>query len=397
MSAGAGQKDDKGKTRVVILFGGRSAEHEISILSARNILGAIDRTRFQPVLIGIDKDGRWRPQPERLLAGAVGDPRRLALDETAAPQAPFVVPSVAPEPTAAVAGAAGAPPGIEQALHGDDVVFPILHGTYGEDGTVQGLLELADVAYVGAGVLGSAVGMDKDVTKRLLRDAGIPVVDFRVITAAEHRADPSLAPARAQALGFPLFVKPANAGSSVGVSKVRAPADLPAAIAAALAFDRKVLLERAVDAREIECAVLGNDAPIASVPCEIIVHHRDGFYSYDAKYVDADGAAWKIPADIAPDTQRRVQELAVATFRALELGGMARVDFFLDRATGALAVNEVNTIPGFTAASMYPKMWEASGLPPQQLVSRLIDLAIERRDARRALATSLPTSSRTRA
>jgi D-alanine-D-alanine ligase len=374
------------KTRVVILFGGRSAEHEISILSARNILAALDRTRFEPVLIGIDKQGRWRPQPARLLEGAVGDPRRLALDETAAPQAPFVAPA------ASLAIPAPAPE-FEQALHGDDVVFPILHGTYGEDGTVQGLLELADVAYVGAGVLGSAVGMDKDVAKRLLRDAGIPIVDFRVVTAAEWRADPSLASDRAAPLGYPLFVKPANAGSSVGVSKVRAPGDLGAALATALAFDRKVLLERAIDAREIECAVLGNDAPVASVPCEIIVHHRDGFYSYDAKYVDADGSAWKIPADVPPETERRVRELAVATFRTLELAGMARVDFFLDRATGALAVNEVNTIPGFTAASMYPKMWEASGLPPQALVSRLIDLAIERRDARRALATSLPSRS----
>jgi D-alanine-D-alanine ligase len=372
----AGMSPKSPKIRVVILFGGRSAEHEISILSARNILGALDRARFEPVLIGIDKQGRWRPQPERSLAGAIGDPRRLALDESAAPLVTTPTPSA-----------------IAQALGRDDVVFPILHGTYGEDGTVQGLLELADVAYVGSGVLGSAVGMDKDVSKRLLRDAGIPVVDFQVVTAAEVRADPAVVAARGAPLGYPLFVKPANAGSSVGVSKVRAPGELARAVVAALAFDRKVLLERAVDAREIECAVLGNDAPVASVPGEIIVHHRDGFYSYDAKYVDAEGASWKIPADIAPETQRRVQELAVATFRALELAGMARVDFFLDRGSGALSVNEVNTIPGFTAASMYPKMWEASGLSGPALVSRLIDLAIERRDARRALATSFPTGA----
>jgi D-alanine-D-alanine ligase len=361
-----------GKTRVVILFGGRSAEHEVSILSARNVLAALDRDRFEPVLIGIDKQGRWRPQPERVLAGASGDPRLLALDESA-PAVAVMAPAVA----------------IQQALGADDVIFPVLHGTYGEDGTVQGLLELAGVAYVGAGVLGSAVGMDKDVAKRLLRDAGIPVVDFRVVTAAELHDDPGVAAARAAPLGYPLFVKPANAGSSVGVSKVRGPGELDAALRAALAFDRKVLLERAVDAREIECAVLGNDRPEASIPGEIIVHHRDGFYSYDAKYVDADGAAWEIPAAIDEAARRRVQEMAVATFRALELSGMARVDFFLERAGGGLYVNEVNTIPGFTAISMYPKMWEASGLPAPALVSRLIELALERRDARRALATSI--------
>jgi len=369
----AGQsKNQQGKVRVVILFGGRSAEHEISILSARNVLAALDRARFEPVLIGIDKAGRWRPQTEKSLAGAIGDPRRLALEDGSAP--------LVAAPAASV---------VQQALGRDDVVFPVLHGTYGEDGTVQGLLELADVAYVGAGVLGSSIGMDKDVAKRLLRDAGIPIVDFRVVTAAEVAADPGAVAAKAAPLGYPLFVKPANAGSSVGVSKVRTPDDLGRAVAAALAFDRKILLERAVDAREIECSVLGNDHPEASVPGEIIVHHPDGFYSYDAKYVDADGAAWRIPAEIPAETERRVRELAVATFRALELSGMARVDFFLDRGSGALAVNEVNTIPGFTAMSMYPKMWEATGMSAQALVSRLIELAIERRDARRALATSV--------
>jgi D-alanine-D-alanine ligase len=351
-------------TTVVILFGGRSAEHEVSILSARNVLAALDRGRFQPILIGIDKQGRWHRESEATLATAAGDPRRLHLD----PLAPVVT--------------------IEQVLQRDHVVFPVLHGTYGEDGTVQGLLELADVGYVGAGVLGSAVGMDKELSKRLLRDAGIPIVEFRALTAAALRADPSLARAEAAALGFPLFVKPSNAGSSVGVSKVRTPAELEPALRLALTFDRKILLERAVDAREIECAVLGNDHPIASVPGEIVVHHRDGFYSYDAKYVDPDGAAWEIPAALDAGVQRRVQELARATFRALELCGMARVDFFVDRASGAIYVNEVNTIPGFTAISMYPKMWEASGMPATALVSRLIDLAVERCDARRAIALS---------
>jgi D-alanine-D-alanine ligase len=363
------------KTRVIILCGGRSAEHEISLLSARNVLQALDRDRYEPVVVGIDKLGHWRRESERTLEAAAGDPRNVALDARA--------PGVTIEQGLSLVDKPGEP------FTSDDVVFPVLHGTYGEDGTVQGMLELASVAYVGAGVLGSAVGMDKDVAKRLLRDAGIPIVPFHVVTAGAMRADAAAALAPASALGFPLFVKPANAGSSVGVSRVREAGALEAAVRAALAFDRKVLLERGIDAREIECAVLGNDEPRASVPGEIIVKHRDGFYSYDAKYVDPDGSSWKIPADVPPEIAARVQELAVATFRALDLAGLARVDFFLDRGTGALYVNEVNTLPGFTAVSMYPKMWEASGLPPKALVTRLIELAIERRDARRALATNL--------
>jgi D-alanine-D-alanine ligase len=365
------------KTKVIILFGGRSAEHEISLLSARNVLAALDRDRFEPSLIGIDRDGRWHRESERTLAAATGDPRALALDQAA--------PIVGIEEGLATVPQ-GAMPG------GDDVVvFPVLHGTFGEDGTVQGLLELGDVAYVGAGVLGSAVGMDKDVAKRLLRDAGIPVVDFAVVTASTFARDPVAALAAAPALGYPLFVKPANAGSSVGVSRVLGPSALEPAVRAALAFDRKVLIERAVDAREIECAVLGNDDPVASVPGEIVVHHSDGFYSYDAKYVDPGGASWKIPADLTSAVAARVQALSVATFRALELGGMARVDFFLARSGAALYVNEVNTIPGFTAISMYPKMWEASGMSQKDLLSRLIGLALERRDARRALRTGVRT------
>jgi D-alanine-D-alanine ligase len=364
------------KIRVIILFGGRSAEHEISLLSARNILGALDRERFEPVLVGIDKLGHWRRESERTLEGAKGDPRLLALNGDA--------PEVSIEQGLELSSLR-----LDEPMGNDDVVFPALHGTYGEDGTVQGMLELAGVAYVGAGVLGSAIGMDKDVAKRLLRDAGLPVVDFQVVRAAAFRADPGAATARALELGYPLFVKPANAGSSVGVSRVRQPAGLEAAVRAALAFDRKVLLERGVDAREIECAVLGNDDPRASVPSEIIVGHPDGFYSYDAKYVDPNGAVWKVPADIPAGVTTRVQDLAVATFRVLELAGMARVDFFLDRETHALYVNEVNTIPGFTSGSMYPKMWEASGLSQRDLVTKLIDLAIERRDARRALSTNV--------
>jgi D-alanine-D-alanine ligase len=380
------------KTRVIILFGGRSAEHEVSLLSARNVFLALDRSRFEPKLVGIDKQGHWRFEPEQTLLNATGDPRLLKLvaagKELAVPVHPETV------DVAKAGGTAGATSDVQSQdarplLASDDVVFPVLHGTYGEDGTVQGLLELADIAYVGPGHLGSAIGMDKDVTKRLLDQAGIPVVPWRLVTAHAMKRDPDRCVALASELGFPCFVKPANAGSSVGVSKVKSAAEMEKALRAALDFDTKVLVEAGVNAREVECAVLGNDEPMASMPAEIVVHHKDGFYSYDAKYVDADGADAKIPADLPAATATRVRELAVDTFRTLELAGMARVDFFLDRDTGALYVNEVNTIPGFTAISMYPKMWEASGMPVQELVSRLIDLAIERRQARRALKTQI--------
>jgi D-alanine-D-alanine ligase len=352
---------DELMTRVVILFGGRSSEHEVSILSARNVWRALDRTRFVPALISIDKQGQFRREPEATLQNATGDPHKLRLS----PTAPLV-------PVAEVAGR-------------DDIVFPVLHGSYGEDGTIQGMLDFLDIGYVGAGVLGSAIGMDKDVSKRLLRDAGLPVVDFHVLTAAAFQAAPGPALAGAAALGWPLFVKPANTGSSVGVTRAKTPAALEAAVRLALTFDRKVILERAVDAREIECAVLGNDQPQASIPGEIVVGSQHEFYSYDAKYVDPDGAALKIPADLPADLAARVQALSIRTFQVLELSGLARVDFFVDRGTSALHVNEVNTIPGFTSMSMYPKMWEGTGVTQISLVSRLIDLGIERRDARRAL------------
>jgi D-alanine-D-alanine ligase len=368
------------KTRVIILFGGRSAEHEVSLLSARNVFLALDRDRFEPMLVGIDKHGQWRLEPDKTLIDATGDPRMLKL---AAAGRELTVP-VHPE-TKGLSNSDGSRP----LFASDDVVFPVLHGTYGEDGTVQGLLELADIAYVGPGHLGSAIGMDKDVAKRLLAQAGIPVVPWRMITAHAMKRDAARCLVLASELGFPAFVKPANAGSSVGVSKVRSAAELEPALRAALAFDTKVLVEAAVNAREIECAVLGNDEPVASIPAEIVVHHKDGFYSYDAKYLDADGSEAKIPADLPPETALRVRDLAVETFRILELAGMARVDFFLDKDHGGFYVNEVNTIPGFTAISMYPKLWEASGVPIKELVSRLIDLAIERRTARRALKTQL--------
>jgi D-alanine-D-alanine ligase len=366
------------KTRVVILFGGRSAEHEVSLCSARNVFMALDRDRYEPVLVGIDKQGRWRIEPEQTLLNAQGDPRLVRL---AAVEKTLLVP-VYPENDSQLDVA-------RSVLRHDDVVFPVLHGTYGEDGTVQGLLELADIAYVGPGHLGSAVGMDKDVAKRLLDQAGIPVVPWRLAKAIEWKRDRAAVLARASELGFPCFVKPANAGSSVGVSKVKSAAELEPALRAAFDFDTKVLIEAAIDAREVEVAVLGNDEPQASIPAEIVVHHKDGFYSYDAKYVDADGSEAKIPANLSPEATERVRQLAVRTFLCLELAGMSRVDFFVDRKTNALYVNEVNTIPGFTAISMYPKLWGVSGVPVKELVSRLIDLAIERRQARRALKTQI--------
>jgi D-alanine-D-alanine ligase len=395
------------KTRVIILFGGRSAEHEVSLLSARNVFMALDRERFEPMLVGIDKQGRWRIEPEKTLIDATGDPRMLKL---VAAGRELAVPVYPESPDVATTDGSRQPlcknpgwvlansrdesrraePVVSREFMGsDDVVFPVLHGTYGEDGTVQGLLELADIAYIGPGHLGSAIGMDKDVAKRLLVQAGIPVVPWRLVTAHTMKRDPSRCLALATELGFPCFVKPANAGSSVGVSMVTSTAELEPAMRTALAFDTKVLVEAGVNAREIECAVLGNDEPVASMPAEIVVHHRDGFYSYDAKYVDANGSDAKIPADLPPETTARVRRLAIETFRTLELAGMARVDFFLDKTSGNLFVNEVNTIPGFTAISMYPKMWEASGVSIKELVSRLIDLAIERRQARRALKTQI--------
>lgn len=362
------------RVRVGILFGGRSAEHEISILSARNVLVALDRQRFEPVLIGIDKQGRWLLHQEAYLLEAARDPRRVKLSD----HAPTV--SIEPRPTGGALGPADGPLKVE-------VVFPVLHGPMGEDGTVQGLLDLADLPYVGAGVLGSALGMDKDAMKRLLREAKIPVADFRTVYQGAFRRDPERACALAAEVGFPLFTKPANLGSSVGIRRVPDRSRLKAALAHAFEFDLKAMAEAAVVGREIECSVLGNEDPIASIPGEIIVTHPDGFYSYEAKYVDENGASLEIPARLDDRTVRAVQDLAIRTYRALEGAGMARVDFFL-RPDGRLVVNEVNTIPGFTAISMYPKMWEATGVGPTELVSRLIDFALERHRARRELKTS---------
>ncbi|HZH04421.1 MAG TPA: D-alanine--D-alanine ligase [Myxococcaceae bacterium] len=366
------------KLRVGILFGGRSAEHEISILSARNVVAAIDRNRFEPVLIGIDKAGRWRLQNETTLLQSERDPRRVKVTEGMAV-------GIEPYPSQGTLRSAS---GTIETL---DVIFPVLHGPMGEDGTLQGLLELAAIPYVGSGVLGSAVSMDKDVAKRLLRDAGIPVANFRVLRAVEFKRDAASACRTAAEVGFPLFTKPANLGSSIGVRRVALASELESALAHAFEFDVKALAEAAVPGREVECSVLGGHSPIVSVPGEVTVGHADGFYSYDAKYVSGDGAKIQIPAALTQVEAREVQRLALRAFGVLECEGLARVDFFV-RTDGTVLVNEINTLPGFTAISMYPKMWEASGVSQTQLISRLIDLALERSSARRSLKTSYEAS-----
>ncbi|HTV95598.1 MAG TPA: D-alanine--D-alanine ligase family protein [Steroidobacteraceae bacterium] len=362
------------RIRVGIVFGGQSAEHEISILSARNVLAALDLSRFEPVLIGIDKSGRWLLQDAGRLLASERDPRLVRIEHGAPAELPSVFGSEAP--------GQGAP------LQPLDVVFPVLHGTIGEDGCVQGLLEVAGVPYVGAGVLGSAIGMDKDVMKRLLRDAGIAVADFRTLRRARFDADCAAACAELAALGLPLFVKPANAGSSVGISRVTQHADLEQALRRAFEFDSKVLAEAAVAGREIELAVLGGTAPSVSIAGEIIVEHRDGFYSYDAKYIDEQGVKFELPAKITPEQQAEAQAIALRTFEVLECEGLARVDLFLN-AAGTFLVNEINTLPGFTAISMYPKLWALSGIPQQVLITRLIDLALERARQRARLRRSM--------
>jgi D-alanine-D-alanine ligase len=348
-----------------VLCGGRSAEHEISLLSARFVIESLDPKRFVPVVVGIDKNGRWLTQKKSRLLNAARDPRLVALD---AREPPVLF---APEPGAAE------PLGV-------DVVFPVLHGPMGEDGTVQGLLELAGVPYVGSGVLGSAVGMDKDVMKRLLRAANLPVLAYAVVCRARWEKERSDVAREVGALGLPLFVKPANLGSSVGVTKVSEARDLEPAIVHAFEFDEKIIVEAGLERpREIECAVLGGEPPFVSLPGEIVVSHRDGYYSYAAKYLDATGAETNIPAQLTPDQTERARSLASATFRELCADDLARVDLFLDD-KGALWVNEINTMPGFTAISMFPKLMEASGVPPRELVTRLVDSALARAARKRA-------------
>jgi D-alanine-D-alanine ligase len=319
------------KLRVAVIYGGRTGEHEVSVRSAKAILAGLDRERYEPLEYFIDQQGKWSPRP------------------------------ILPEP--------GAHPEI-------DVVFPVLHGTFGEDGTVQGLLELADLPYVGAGVLGSAVSMDKEMMKRVCKERMLPVVDY--VTLARGATNVVEACRR---LPFPVFVKPANLGSSVGISKAHDEKELEAAFALASQFDRKVIIERGIEGRELECSVLGNDAPMASIPCEILPSRE--FYDYEDKYL-LDLARTQVPADLPVERADELRRLAVECYRAVECEGMARVDFFLEHATNRLYINEINTIPGFTSISMYPKMWEHSGIPFGALLDQLLELAIDRHRAKQA-------------
>jgi D-alanine-D-alanine ligase len=353
------------KLRVGIIFGGKSAEHEVSIQSAKSIFEALDRQKYDPLLIGVDKLGAWHLGGSADFILNASDPRLIALNATA----PEVVPVERPGESLALLS-----PKDGRALESVDVFFPIIHGTFGEDGSLQGLLRLLNMPYVGADVLGSAVGMDKGVMKRLLREAGLPIPRFFEVRARElAELDP--AGAVAAVGGFPVFVKPCNLGSSVGIRKVKRPEDLIPALKDAFRYDRKALVEEAVSGREIECAVLGNDTPEASICGEIVPTHE--FYDYEAKYIDEHGATLNIPADLDAHTSRRVRALAVDTFRALECAGMGRVDFFL-KPDGQVLINEINTLPGFTKISMYPKLWAASGIPYPDLLDRLIGLAVER-------------------
>jgi len=331
---------------------------------------AVDAEKYEVVPIGITHDGRWLlgSSADKLLPGVLENGKPVTA--SVAPTGPRFIP-LDPASSRQLSRREGADTRPEI-----DVIFPLLHGTFGEDGTVQGLLELADIPYVGAGVLGSAAGMDKDLMKRLFRDARIPVVPWITVLRSEWERNPEhVLAAIPKKLRYPLFVKPANLGSSVGISKVHSAKELEPALDLAAEYDRKIIIEKGVDAREIECSVLGNDSPQASVPGEVVPVNQ--FYDYEAKYVK-EGSQLIIPANLRPRQTRRVQQLAIQAFQAVDGAGMARVDFLLDRRTAAIFVSEINTIPGFTPISMYPKLWEASGLPYAKLIDRLVELALER-------------------
>ena len=366
------------KLRVGIVYGGRSGEHEVSVTSAGSIFKHIDRKKYEPVAIRIEKDGRWvlPDQPPLALTAAeiIQQARLRGEDAASARQA------------SSTRELAGGEPAVLDALH-LDVVFPVLHGPYGEDGTIQGLLELANIPYVGPGVLASATGMDKAVMKVMFAARGLPLCAWRGFVRVDWNRDRARVLHDVRALGYPMFVKPANLGSSVGISKVKTEADLVPAIEMALEFDRKVVVEAAVpNAREIECAVLGNDDPEASLPGEIIPSRE--FYDYEAKYLDDDSKS-VIPADLDAATIAKVRQLSIAAFAAIDAAGLARVDFLVARPTGEIVLNEINTMPGFTSISMYSKMWEASGVPYDELVHRLIQLALERHNQKQLLRTSV--------
>lgn len=364
------------KIRVGVIFGGRSGEHEVSLRSAESVINALDKSKYEIVPIGITKAGKWLASsqatallPQQVMDTAdhpvaiVGDPTSRGLQRT---------------------DTAG-----QRTNEPLDVIFPVLHGTYGEDGTLQGLLDMADIPYVGCGVLASACGMDKVIMKRLFREAGLPIVDFVHVTRTEWESDQDAAEKSIiSRIGFPCFVKPANLGSSVGISRAENQQELNTAIALAARFDRKIIIEHGVNAREIEVSVLGNDKPVASLPGEIATTEHAEFYDYKAKYQDPNGAVLLIPAPLSEELTEKIQTLAIQAFKAIDGEGLARADFFLERSSGQLYVNELNTMPGFTSISMYPKMWEASGLSYSNLLDRLIELAFERHAERQRNRTS---------
>lgn len=363
------------KIRLGVLFGGKSAEHEVSLISAKNIIEALDRSKYDVFLIGIDKSGAWRLQDAYSYLMHADDPKLVQLN--AAKDLVALVPKNSGNELVSCA---------EDRLQESlklDVVFPILHGTYGEDGTVQGLLKLANIPFVGASVLGSAIGMDKDVMKRLLRDAQVPVARF--LTLHEYDKEQWSFESIVEQVGLPFFMKPANLGSSVGISKVKAKEEFANCLENAFLYDRKVLIEEFILGREIECSVLGNDHPIASLPGEVIPQHD--FYSYEAKYLDEGGALFQIPVMLPPEIIEKIQQMAIRAYRTLCCEGMARVDFFL-KENGDVFVNELNTIPGFTKISMYPKLWVASGLSYSELLDRLIAFALERHHKESRLKTT---------
>ena len=367
------------KIRVGIIFGGRSGEHEVSLLSGRSVMEAIDKDRFEVVPIGITKEGRWIASGDSLKAlqsgrleesqpvALLGDPSRRGLMRLEEGESRLTAASVAEL----------------------DVIFPVLHGPYGEDGTVQGLLELANIPYVGAGVLGSSLGMDKIAMKDIFRSHGLPVVKYLPFKRRDWERDPESILERIEAeLSYPCFTKPANLGSSVGITKAHNQEELVAGMGEAACYDRRVLVEEGINAREIEVSVLGNDDPITSVPGEVVPCNE--FYDYAAKYID-EASELLIPAPISPELTERVRKLAAEAYLALDCAGMARADFLLDRDGGALYISELNTIPGFTPISMYPKLWEATGLSYPELLERLIDLALERHaDKSRSRTTYAP-------
>jgi D-alanine-D-alanine ligase len=379
------------KLRVGILFGGRSGEHEVSLLSAASVFSAIDKNKYDVVPIGITKEGRWvtAGDAEQLLKGEAagqshlraGDPDATSSAAVLAHGEAVIVPpepqrnALSPFQTDALTRRAS-----DRAIN-VDVIFPVLHGTFGEDGTIQGLLELADIPYVGAGVLGSAAGMDKDVMKSLFRAAGLPIVKHVTVLRSEWEANPKKIQKLIESkVKYPMFVKPANLGSSVGISKARERKELGPAMEEAAKFDRKIVIEQGVGgkkhkAREIECSVLGNDNPTASVPGEIVPGKE--FYDYTAKYLD-EGSQLFLPAKITKAETKKIQQLAIAAFKAVDCAGLARVDFLMDPKTRKIYLNEINTMPGFTSISMYPKMWAASGLEYPRLIEQLIQLGMDR-------------------